>query len=275
MNISFEGKIVLVTGAGAGIGLATAQAFAANGATIVGVEIDAGRCETARQALGGKHVILQADATDEAQVARFIAEVTAKFGRLDVLVNNVGDYVRRAPAFADTTNEDIDWLYSTNLKHIFLVSRAALPLLRKAAPGSSIINISSIEGMRGQPRGVVYSAFKAAAINFTRSLALELGPEGIRVNAIAPETTESEQVKVAGTVPPEYAQHESRWFPLGRVGQPDDHAGCALYLASDMATWVTGVVINVDGGALAAGGWRRTHEDVWTNRPVTIAHGRR
>ena len=119
----------------------------------------------------------------------------------------------------------------------------------------------------------VYSAFKAGVTGFTKSLALELAPEGIRVNAIAPETTETEQVKPSVYLKPEYDEHVKRWIPLGRFGQPDDIAGCAVFLASELASWVTGTTIHADGGALAAGGFYRTPSGRWTNVPVVVGDG--
>ena len=121
---------------------------------------------------------------------------------LDVLVNNVGDFLNVVKPFERTTEEEWDALYAVNLRHMFLVTRAAIPLLRHAARGASIINLSTIEAFRGIPMAAVYSAFKSAVTGFTRSLALELGPHGIRVNAIAPETTETEQVKPSLFIPP-------------------------------------------------------------------------
>ena len=120
----------------------------------------------------------------------------------------------------------------------------------------------------------MYSAFNAAIGGFTRSLALELGRDGIRVNEIAPETSDTEQVQPRNWVAPEYRQHVKDWIPLGRFGTPRDAAGCAVFLASDLSSWVTGTTIHMDGGALAAGGWYRVHETGrWTNMPVVSDAG--
>jgi len=153
------------------------------------------------------------------------------------------------------------------------MTRAMIPLLRKAAPGSSIINVSSIEAFRGIPHCSVYAAAKAGITGFTKSLALELGPEGIRVNDIAPETTDTPQVALDTMIPPENRAHEERWIPLGRFGRPADCAGAALYLASPLASWVTGTALHVDGGALAASGWYRTPQGEWSNVPLISGNG--
>lgn len=137
------------------------------------------------------------------------------------------------------------------------VTNRLLPLLKASSPGSSIINITSIEAYRGIPNCSVYAAAKWGITGFTKSLALELAPLGIRVNDIAPETTDTPQTPIDYMVPPENREHVQRWVPLGRFGHPDDCAGAALYLASPLASWVTGTAINVDGGSLAAAGWIR------------------
>ena len=175
--------------------------------------------------------------------------------------------------FATSTEEQWDTLYQVNLKHIFIVTHAMLPLMRKSGAGGSIINVSSIEAFRGIPGGVIYGAFKAAITGFTQSLAVELGPEGIRVNTIAPETTDTEQVQVTAWTNPKYRDHTERWIPLGRFGVPKDAAGCAVFLASDLSAWVTGTTIHMDGGALAAAGWYRTPAGQWTNMPVIADKG--
>ena len=126
---------------------------------------------------------------------------------------------------------------------------------------------------RGIPVTVVYSAFKAAITGFTRSLALDLAPSGIRVNAIAPETTETEQVKPSAFILPQYREHVRRWNPLGRFGVPTDAAGCAVFLASELSAWMTGTTLHLDGGALAAGGWYRTPDERWTIVPVISDSG--
>ena len=274
--IDFTGKTVLVTGGGAGIGRATAESFGRAGASVVVAEINEERAADVRAALDGAGVdnlVSVTDVTDRASVDALIQQVDQRFGGLDVLVNNVGDFLGIIKPFEFYTDDDIDRVYAVNLKSVMLVSRAAIPLLRKRGAGGSIISVSSIEAFRGIPNTVVYSAMKHGITGFTRSLALELGPEGIRVNAIAPETTDTPQVPVHAMIADEHKHHTSRWIPLGRFGTPEDMAGTALFLASGLAGWITGATINVDGGALAAAGWYRDQKGMWTNVPVVTGNG--
>lgn len=274
--IDFTGKVVLVTGGGAGIGRATAEAFGRAGASVVVAEINEERAKDVRSALDGagvENLVSVTDVCDRAAVDALFQAVDQRFGGLDVVVNNVGDFLGIIKPFEFYTDEDIDQVYAVNLKSVMLVSRAAIPLLRKRGPGGSIISVSSIEAFRGIPNTVVYSAMKHGITGFTRSLALELGPEGIRVNAIAPETTETPQVPVHAMIADEHKHHTPRWIPLGRFGTPEDMAGTALFLASDLAGWITGTTVNVDGGALAAAGWYRDPKGMWTNVPVVTGNG--
>jgi len=273
--LTLAGRTALVTGGGAGIGRAIAEAFAALGARVIVAEIDPERAQAARAALSGSAAswVSVTDVRSAAAVETLMSEIAGRCGSLDVLVNNVGDFLNVVKPFERTTEAEWDALYATNLRHLFLVTRAAIPLLRQATHGASIINLSTIEAFRGIPMAAVYSAFKSAVTGFTRSLALELGPQGIRVNAIAPETTETEQVKPSLFIPPAYQEHIRRWIPLGRFGTPADAAGCAVFLASDLSAWVTGTTIHLDGGALAAGGWYRTPDERWTNVPVVSDSG--
>ena len=269
----FNGKVVLVTGGGAGIGRATAEAFAAAGAQLAIVEVDGGRAAEVQAALGDGALVVTGDVTDPAVVARLAGAIEARFGGLDVLVNNVGDFLMLAKPFEALTAEEIGRLYATNLGQVFGVTHAMIPLLRRKGAGGSIVSVSSIEGFRGIPNCVVYAACKAALTGFTKSLALELGPAGIRVNLIAPETTDTPQVPVSLMVPEEHRAHIPRWIPLGRFGTPADMASGILFLASDQAAWITGTALHIDGGALAAAGWYRDPRDVWTNLPVLSGNG--
>jgi NAD(P)-dependent dehydrogenase (short-subunit alcohol dehydrogenase family) len=274
--IDFSGRTVLVTGGGAGIGRAIAEAFGKARARVAVAEIDPGRADEVRQVLQAAQVealVAVTDVRSAEAVAALMADIDRRFGGLDVLVNNVGDFLGIVKPFEQCSDEDIEAIYDVNLRCIFVVTRAAIPLLRKRAPGSSIISLSSIEAFRGIPMVSVYSAMKHAITGFTRSLALELGPAGIRVNAIAPESTETPQVPVAAMIAAEHRDHIRRWIPLGRFGTPQDAAGSALFLASDLASWITGTTINLDGGALAAGGWYRDPKGLWTNLPVVTGNG--
>ncbi|MDD3799702.1 MAG: SDR family oxidoreductase [Novosphingobium sp.] len=271
--LDFTGKVALVTGGGAGIGRAIAETFGRAGASVVVAEIDARRADDVRAALesaGVDALVSPCDVTDRAAVDGLMDAVKARFGALDVLVNNVGDFLGVTKRFELVTDDELDALYATNLKSVFLTTRAAIPLLRE---GGSVISISSIEAFRGIPMTTVYSAFKHAITGFTRSLALELGPKHIRVNAIAPETTDTPQVPIHAMIAQEHQDHIERWIPLGRFGKPEDAAGAALFLASDLAGWITGTTINLDGGALAAGGWYRDPRGIWTNVPVVTGNG--
>ncbi|MCY1273969.1 4-formylbenzenesulfonate dehydrogenase TsaC1/TsaC2 [compost metagenome] len=274
--IDFAGKTVLVTGGGVGIGRAMVEAFARAGARLAVAEADSERAATLCDWLasqGGEALVVQTDVTDGAQVASLAEQIEARFGGLDVLINNVGDSLMIAKPFDGYSDEDIDRLYAVNLQHIFRVTRAMLPLLRRQGAGGSIISVSSIEGFRGIPNCSVYAAFKAAITGFTKSLALELGPVGIRVNQIAPESTETPQLPMSLMIAPEHREQLPNWIPLGRFGQPDDMAGAALFLASPLSGWVTGTTLHVDGGALAAAGWYRDPKGTWTNVPVITGNG--
>ena len=273
--IDFKGKTVLVTGGGSGIGRGIAEAFSDAGARIVIADIKPELVAEMRKSLdraGIEALVIEGDMTREADVQALAQRIDSEFGGLDVLVNNVGDFVL-SKRFEEFSDDEISRLYDLNLRHIFSVTRAMLPLLRKRGHGSSIVSISSIEGLRGAPTCAVYAAFKAAIGGFSRTLALELAPEGIRVNVIAPETTETAQVPVSLAIPDANKHHIPRWIPLGRFGQPSDCAGAALYLASPLAAWVTGTTLNVDGGALAAGGWMQAPGGAWTTIPLITGNG--
>lgn len=265
-SFDFSGRHVLVTGGGVGIGRSIVDAFAGAGARVMTIEHRADRAEALRAELPDV-LVIDGDVTVARDVAALTARVEAKFGRLDLLVNNVGDFLVMGP-LETMSDEDLDRVLTTNLTQIMRVSRAMIPLLRKAAPGSGIISVSSIEAFRGIPNCVVYGAAKAGITGFTQSLALELGPEGIRVNAIAPETTDTPQLALDYVIPAKNRAHMDKWIPLGRFGRPQDCAGAALYLASELSGWVTGTTIHVDGGALAASGWYRTPQGQWTNTPL-------
>jgi 3-oxoacyl-[acyl-carrier protein] reductase len=276
--LGLAGRVALVTGGGAGIGRATAELLGRASMRVAVAEIDPARAADARAALAAAGVdalVVEADVRAEADVRRLVSDVDGRFGRLDVLVNNVGDYLGIKKRFEDTTDAEWEALYAVNLLHMFRVTRAALPLIRRGGAGGSIVNVSTIEAFRGIPLTVVYAAFKTAITGFTQSLAVEVGPDGIRVNAVAPETTNSAQIVATPRVPPENRDFIGRWFPIGRFGEGADSAGAVLYLASErLSGWVTGTTVHVDGGALAAGAWLRLPDGAnWTHLPIIECDG--
>jgi len=275
-TVSLEGKVALVTGGGGGIGRAISECFAAHGARVAIVERDETRARETIAAIeqhGGEAAAIVADVERADDVGHAVNETIAQLGHIDVLVNNVGDFLGIAKPFAETGEEEWEALYSVNLRHVFRCTRAILPHMLERGEGGSIINVSTIEAFRAIPGCTVYSAFKTAITGFTRSLAVELGPAKIRVNAIAPETTETLQVRPSQWIPPERQQFVPYWTPLGRFGTPEDAAGAALFLASDLSQWITGTTIHLDGGALAAGGFYRVPGGGWTNMPVVTGAG--
>ena len=276
--LGLAGRVALVTGGGAGIGRATAELLGRAGMRVAVAEIDPVRAADVRTALeeaGVDALVMEADVRAEVDVRRLMSDVDGRFGRLDVLVNNVGDYLGIKKRFEDTTDAEWEALYAVNLLHMFRVTRAALPLIRRGGAGGSIVNVSTIEAFRGIPLTVVYAAFKAAITGFTQSLAVEVGPDGIRVNAVAPETTNTAQIVATPRVPPENRDFIGRWFPIGRFGEGADSAGAVLYLASErLSGWVTGTTVHVDGGALAAGAWLRLPDGAnWTHLPIIECDG--
>ncbi|GAA3973601.1 3-oxoacyl-[acyl-carrier-protein] reductase [Actinomadura viridis] len=264
-----DGRTALVTGAAAGIGAGIATALARRGAAVVLVDNDetaldrtvAGLAEEGRTALGAA-----ADVRERAcvEVMRGAVEELSG-GRLDVLVNNVGDHRPWGP-FSQTGEEDWSAVYQLNFEHVLRVTRAFLPAMIERR-GGSIINVSSVEGLRGVPNCAVYAALKAAVLNFTAGLATEVGQYGVRVNAIAPDVTDTPQFPLHRLIGPEYQDQIPRWVPLGRFGTPEDHGDVAAFLASDAARWVTGQTIKVDGGTMASPGWLRRDEHRFTNVP--------
>ena len=254
-NRLLEGRVALVTGAGAGIGAAVARLFARHGALVEAAEIDAGRAEGLGAEVAGDggairtHVV---DVTEARDVGRLADAVLTEHGRVDVLVNNVGDY-RPLVRFERSTPDSWQQMYASNLFHVFAVTRAVLPAMIEHGRGA-IVNVHSVEGMRGFPGEPVYAAMKAAAAHFTTSLAVSVGRHGVRVNGIGPDLTQTPQVDYLTG----YEDHEDlwrSWAPVGRLGWPEDQARVALFLASDLSSFVTGHNVPVDGGTLAGGGW--------------------
>jgi NAD(P)-dependent dehydrogenase (short-subunit alcohol dehydrogenase family) len=261
-----DGKVAVVTGGGGGIGRGISEQFASEGAAVVVAEIDAARADEVAQAIGDRCTGVVVDVTTDAGARRAVDAAADVYGGIDILVNNVGHYGGPRVPFHEQSDDEWQHLHDVNLGHVLLCTRAAIPLMLERG-GGSIINISTIEAFRGIPGRAVYSAYKAAITGFTRSLALDLARDQIRVNAIAPDVTETLQVPYARLVPDEQQHLIPTWVPIGRFGTPSDIAGVALFFASDLSAFVTGTTVHADGGTLAAGGWFPTQDGGWTNRP--------
>ncbi len=264
------GRVAVVTGGAAGIGRGVCRRLVAEGAVMVVNDIDAdglAEVEAEVRAAGGAVRPVLGDIRDQGTVEELVAAAReAAGGRIDVLVNNVGDF-RPNGMFLKSGPDEWDALYALNLEHVFACTRAIAPAMVERSAGS-IVNVSTVEAFRGIPANAVYSAFNAGINAFTRSLAVELGRKGVRVNAIAPDLADTLQTPAAMMLAGRDEALLQNWVPLGRFGQPDDYGDVVVFLASDMSRFVTGHVIPVDGGTLAAGGWYlKRNGPGWTNMP--------
>jgi 3-oxoacyl-[acyl-carrier protein] reductase len=234
---SLEGKSALVTGASKGIGRAVAQSLAEAGATVVlGYRSGAEDAEALAAEIGGRAV--QADVSDADEARRLVEEA----GDVDILVNNAG--VTRDGLIARMPDDDWRTVLETNLSSVFYTCRAvARPMMKRR--GGAIVNVSSIVGLHGNPGQTNYSASKAGIIGFTKALARELGPRGVRANVVAPGYVTTQLTNV---LPEELQQAMLDSTPLGRLGDPEDVAGAVRFLCSDEAAFITGEVLLVDGG---------------------------
>jgi 2-hydroxycyclohexanecarboxyl-CoA dehydrogenase len=266
-----QGQTAVVTGGGGGMGGGITRLFAAAGATVVCNDIDAELANAAVadvMAAGGKAVAVIGDIREPATIAR-LKETALEVGegRVDVLVNNVGDFRYGNGLFLKTDEAGWSAQYSITLEHVFRCTYAFLPVMQ-AQGGGTIVNNSTVEAIRGIPGNAVYSAFNAGVIAFTRSIAVEFARDAIRVNCIAPDMADTLQTPAPIMLRGRDPELIKAWIPLGRFGIPEDYAKVVLFLASDQSSYVTGHCIPVDGGTIAASGWYgRYTKKGWTNLP--------
>jgi meso-butanediol dehydrogenase / (S,S)-butanediol dehydrogenase / diacetyl reductase len=240
----FEGKVVIVTGAGSGIGAGTAHRFLKEGALVtLNGRREHKLHETAAGADHAKTLIHPGDITDETYVKRLVAETVAKFGKLDVLVNNAG--MAKFGPFEKTSTQDWRKTMATDVDSVYFTCREALPHLLRTR--GCVVNLSSVSGLGGDWGMSSYNAAKGAITNFTRALALEYGSRGVRINAVAPSFTSSEATAELENNKAVLMAFEDR-LPIGRPATADDIAGVIAFLASEDAVFVNGVVLPVDGG---------------------------
>lgn len=238
-------KVAIVTGGGSGLGFAIAQKFTENGIITIIAGRDIEKLNKAKEQLGNLCFAMQCDVTNLKSLPVFVQTVLAQFGQIDILVNNAGINMKKE--FTDVTDEDFQNILATNVTAVFSLSREVVKFMLTQNAGC-IINISSMAAQYGLPKVIAYSASKTAIDGMTRAMAVELSPKGIRVNAIAPGFIYSAMTAKALDSDPERKAKVFGRTPMGHMGQPEDIGNAALYLASDSAKYVTGVVLPIDGG---------------------------
>lgn len=241
-------KIAIVTGAASGFGRGIAEAFATEGANVVVADIDAARAAEVAAAIGRGAIAVMADVSKADDVARLVETTVRAFGGLDIVVNNAG-VTHRNQSLMTVTEDEFDRIYAVNVKSIYLMTLATVPELEKRG-GGSIINTASTAGLRPRPGLTWYNGSKGAVITLTKSMAAELAPKNIRVNAINPVIGETGLLEeFMGTA--DTAENRARFvagIPLGRMSKPSDIANVALFLADPASHFITGIAIEVDGG---------------------------
>ena len=248
----FEGKVAIITGGASGIGKATAERLASEGAAVVIADVDQAKgqaaCREVEQA-GGKAVHIPTDVTSAADTEKMVSLTLAHFGRLDVLVPAAG---KGAGGTVDNTSEE-DWdsVVDLDLKGVFLSAKFSIPQMRKTG-GGAIVCISSIGGLRGDWGGPAFSAAKAGVVNLTRHLAIAHAAENIRVNCICPGVIET-PLTTNWLSKPKVLEAVTARHPIGRLGTAEEVAAAAAFLASDEASFITGAILPVDGGSLTMG----------------------
>jgi NAD(P)-dependent dehydrogenase (short-subunit alcohol dehydrogenase family) len=254
---SLTGKVALITGGASGIGKATVELLAREGAAVAVVDIDAEAGNAVVQSVvddGGNAMFIRCNVARADECRQAVAETLERWGRLDVLFNNAG--VTRRASVLETSEEEWDWVMAVNVKSVFLMSKAAIPEMIKTG-GGVIVNTGSGWGLVGGKDAVSYCASKGAVIQLTKAMALDHGPDNIRVNAVCPGDTNTpmlaEEARQLGQSH-DAVLAESVERPLGRTGRPEEIAQAVLYLASDASSFVTGTTLVVDGGGLAGSG---------------------
>jgi len=259
--MELQGQVAIVTGAGRGIGRATALELARLGADIVVAELDAGGADKTAalvKDLGRRAIVVPTDVTKQVDLATMVERTRAAFGRIDVLVNNAGIY--RAAATLDVTEEHWDAIMTINAKAVFFATQAVLPVMIAQKSGS-IVSLASMAGKIGSRTNLPYNASKAAVISMTKSLALAHAADGIRVNCVCPGFVETdmwtmvarEQSALLNQTPEEFTRKRQESVPLGRMERPEDVAAVIGFLASPRAAYMTGQALSVDGGLVMHG----------------------
>jgi 3-oxoacyl-[acyl-carrier protein] reductase len=254
-SASLDGRVAVITGGGSGIGRGIALAFARFGARVAIWEKNDDSAHTV--ALDADVLACVTDVRDPDQVDAALARTIAELGVPSILVNNAGG-VFQSPLL-ETSPNGWDALIRTNLTQVLLCTQRVAREMVAADKGGSIINVSTIEGVRAAPGYAAYAAAKAGVINFTKTAALELAPHGIRVNGLAPDLTITEGILNLSRTG--WEQSAKLMIPLGRAGDVDEMAGAAVFLASDLSSYVTGQTLHVDGGTAASGGWYHDPDD--------------
>ena len=248
----FQGRVVMVTGAARGIGAVTAEAFAREGARVAALDVDGAGVDAVAKRLrdaGGEVMAFGADAAAPADIREVVDAVVGRWQRIDVLVNNAGGFAT-IRATEEITDDEWASILRSNLTTAFVCSRAVLPVMKRQRAGR-IVNVASVVARGGAVRVTShYAAAKAGVVGFTRHLALEVGPDGITVNAVAPGTTATERVRALRTA--EQSRELAQTIPVRRLGEPSEIAEAILFLASDGASFVNGATLDVNGGQVMA-----------------------